>query len=703
MKRRILEKIAFTFFTLMLAFSVLVLGLYFDLRNDLPQLPDSLEKINLSLPTEIYSSDGNVIKVLGQRRLVALNEISPQFTRAMIATEDSRFYSHSGIDHIGMARAMVRNLQHWRLSQGGSTLTQQLSKNLFFSFERKWKRKFKEMLIAFQMEATFSKDEILEAYCNQVYFGSSAYGVEDASLTYFGKRAKDLTLLQAAMLAGLPNSPNNANPYNNFERAMNRTQTVLRRMVTSGAITATEMEQALETDLELAPRRIKSHPKQYFIQYVIKKLEKEYGKEFVHYGGLKIFTTIDMRMQTYAQQAVTTHMKALDKRMEPREDQEMLQAAMVSLENKTGAIRVLLGGRDYAKSQFNRAISNNRMAGSSFKPFVYLTAMEVLGISPATIIKDEPVVLNIGPGKTWEPRNFNNEYFGDLILKRALMKSLNVVSAKMVNELTPARVIKTARQMGVTSPLEENLSLALGATGVSPLEMAGAYSVIANMGILNEPYLVERIEDFRGNKIYEHFYFGVQRFSQQSIYPLLDMMRGVVEEGTGRVIRRMGFRHPTGGKTGTTNDYKDAWFDGFTRDLSTTVWVGYDSNAAMVDRNGRGLTGGGAAAPIWAYYMKQAMKGKTPTNFPVPEGIRFAEVDWKTGHIANTNTQETMKVAVKNEVVLTLPPSTDSVQGYYEYSESDAPGTTGIPGEPDNSTGVNHPTVKTEEHVLPDH
>jgi len=689
LKRRIFEKIAFSIFTLLIAFFLLGIGLYIDLKDDLPQLPDSLEKINLSLPTEIYSSQGNVIKVLGQRHPVSLSEISPQFTEAMIATEDSRFYSHGGVDHIGLTRAMLRNIRSMRISQGGSTITQQLSKNLFFSFERRWVRKIKELMVALQIEATFSKEEILEAYCNQVYFGSGAYGVEDASLVYFGKRAKDLTLLQAAMLAGLPNSPNSANPFNNFERAMKRTRTVLNRMVSSNFIGSLQLQEALETDLELAPHRIQSNPNQYFIQHVISKLEKEYGKEFVHFGGLKIFTTIDTRLQKFAQQAVTTHMKSLDKRMGTREDGETLQAAVVSLENKTGAVRVLLGGRDYSQSQFNRAVSNNRMAGSSFKPIVYLTAMENLGISPATVMRDEPVILQISPGKTWEPKNFNDEYFGDLILKRALMKSLNVVSAKLVNDLTPERVIKTARQMGITSPLGENLSLALGATGVSPLEMAGAYSVIANLGILNEPYLIDRIEDFRGNTLYEHFYFGVQRFSQKTIYPLLDMMRGVVEEGTGRVVRRMGFQHPAGGKTGTTNDYKDAWFDGFTKDLSASVWVGYDSNISMVDRNGRGLTGGGASAPIWTYFMKKALSGKSLVNFPVPEGIQFVEVDSKTGYLSNSSTAKTMKVAVKNDVVLTLPPSTDSIQGYFASEEPD-PETNPVPNN------------MVEENVLPE-
>jgi penicillin-binding protein 1A len=219
--------------------------------------------------------------------------------------------------------------------------------------------------------------------------------------------------------------------------------------------------------------------------------------------------------------------------------------------------------------------------------------------------------------------------------------------------------------------------------------MAGAYSVIANLGILNEPYLIDRIEDFRGNTLYEHFYFGVQRFSQKSIYPLLDMMRGVVEEGTGRVVRRMGFRHPAGGKTGTTNDYKDAWFDGFTKDFSVSVWVGYDSNISMVDRNGRGLTGGSAAGPIWTYFMKKALSGKSPANFPVPEGIRFVEVDSETGYIANISTKQTMRVAVKNDVVLTLPPTTDSIK---EYFPSD---------EPDPEANLS-PNNTIEENVLPE-
>lgn len=655
MIRRFVETSLFALYALLLAFSLSLIGMYLWVREDLPQLPDSLEQINLSLPTEIYSANGDVVKILGQRHPVSLEDIHPYFTKAIIAVEDTRFYSHSGVDPVGLLRALYQNIKERRIRQGGSTLTQQLSKNLFFSFERNWVRKIKELLVAVQMEATFSKDEILEAYCNQVYFGSGAYGVEEAAQVYFGRRAKDLTLLQAAMLAGLPNSPNSANPFSNFDRAMRRAETVLKRMKKSNFIDFSEMHEATRSDLALAvPIKI-SNSNQYFVNFVIQRMEKQYGKEFVHFGGLKIFTTLDSRYQSFAYQAAERHLKSLDRIMEKKETPSKLQVAVVVLENKTGAVRVLLGGRKFSESQFNRAVSNNRLPGSSFKPVVYLSAMENLGLSPASSIVDEPTTFLIPGSQPWEPQNFNGKYYGPVILKKALMSSINVISAKMVYELTPRRVIKTARQLGIVSPLGDNLSLALGTSGVSSLEMAGVYSVIANLGILNEPYFIQRIEDYRGKPIYEHFYYGVQRFSAKTIYPLLDMMRGVVDGGSGRVIRRLGFKHPAGGKTGTSNDFKDGWFNGFTKDYSSSVWVGYDNNNSMIDKNGKGLTGSRAAAPIWAQLMKKVLEGKSPANFPVPQGIRFADVDFRTGFLANSDTSGKLNVAVKEEVVLTLP------------------------------------------------
>ena len=653
---RLLHTLNLLLLTLVLVVVLVVAGLYFWLNQDLPQLPKNLEQINLSLPTEIYSSDGERIKILGERHPIALEDISPFFTKAITAVEDSRFYRHSGIDHRGLVRALWTNLRQKRIAQGGSTITQQLSKNLFFSFERNWVRKIKELLIAFQLEATFNKDQILEAYCNQIYFGSGAYGVEEAAQVYFRKRARDLTLFQAALLAGLPNSPNNANPFSHYERAMRRTEYVLNRMVSENLVTVEERELALQSDIDLVNPQVESDPNLYFVNQVLEQIEKDYGKEFVHFGGLKILTTLDTRYQKLAFKSARNHLEALEGRVAREPGAGPLQAALVSIENKSGAVRAMLGGRDYSYSQFNRAVSNNRLPGSSFKPFVYFTAMEELGYSPATVVKDEPLTIDI-PGSTpWSPQNFDEEFAGDIVLKKALMKSVNIVSAKLINEVGPEKVIRTARQFGIKSPLGKNLSLALGTSGVSPYEMASAYSVIANLGIYNEPYLIQHIEDFQGNRLYEHYYQGVQQFLPDALYPLLNMMQGVIDRGTGRTVRRMGFRHPAGGKTGTTNDFKDAWFNGFTKDISTSVWVGFDDNESMKNKSGKGLTGASAAAPIWVFFMQKALEGKSPVKFPVPEKVKFATVDVQTGYLADEFSLEILKVAVKEGVDLSAPP-----------------------------------------------
>ncbi|GJL79878.1 MAG: penicillin-binding protein [Nitrospinaceae bacterium] len=656
MTRPLVEKFYFFLYAFLIFLVLAGMGVYFALSKDLPQLPDNLETINLSLPTEIYSTDGHRIKVLGERRPVSIEDISPYFLNAMVAVEDANFFSHRGLDHVGLVRAFIANIRAKRVIQGGSTITQQLSKNLFFSFERDFVRKIKELLIALQLEATFTKDEILEAYSNQIYFGSGAYGVEEASQVYFGKRAQDLTLLQAALLAGLPNSPNSANPFNNMERAMNRARHVLKRMQNEGWITAEQKEEAIQSDLNLLQPKNFSDPNLYFLDFVLDKLEKDYGKEFVHFGGLKIYTTLDSRQQSLALKAALSHLEALEEGMRKRESRDGLQVALISVENKSGAVRAMLGGKNYSHSQFNRAVSSNRLPGSSFKPFVYLTAMEELGYSPATVVTDEPVTIEIKGTAPWEPKNFGEEFAGDIILKKALMKSINVVSAKLMQEVGPEKVIKTARRFGIKSPLGKNLSLALGTSGVSPLEIASAFSVVANLGVYNEPYFIERIEDFQGNQLYEHFYQGVQRFPQKMMYPLLDMMQGVVDGGTGRGVRRMGFKHPAAGKTGTTNDFKDAWFNGFTKDLSVSVWVGYDNNESMVSRNGKGLTGGRAAAPIWFFFLQKLLAGKNVVQFPVPAGIKFETVDVRTGKFPDRLSLETLRVAVPEELDLSPLP-----------------------------------------------
>ena len=630
---------------------------YYQIKSELPRIPKNLRYLNQQPPTEIYSRDGKVLKILGDRGHMTLDLISPHFQKAIISIEDRKFYEHHGLDPVAILRAFYKNTVKGKTAQGASTITQQLAKNLFFSFEKSYERKIKELLMSFQIESTFSKPEILEAYANQIYFGKGAYGVNRASQVYFGKNSNELTLLQSAILAGIPKSPNKVNPINNKEASLHRASNVLRRMVNEGYISEIDRSEALISDLNLKEQNNKNNPDSFFVDYVLNEMESKYEKEFIHFGGLKIFTTLDSNMQNDAHSAATHHIKFLESRMVKEEGQEGLEAAVVTIDNQSGAIRVLLGGTDYSKSQFNRAISSNRMPGSSFKPFVYMSAFENLGYHPGTLLIDEPISLEIPGTKAWEPNNFNDTFNGPVILKEALAKSVNVISAKLIYELSPKKVIKTARKFGINSPLNNNYSLALGSSGVSALELASAYSVIANLGNYKKPFSVSRVEDYGGNILYEHFPDNSRRFSEKEIYPLLDMMQGVVENGSGRVVRRVGFDHPAGGKTGTTNDFRDSWFTGFTKNYSTSVWVGFDNNNPLIGPNGKGLTGAHAAAPIWGMYMKKIHKNIKKKEFKLPDDVRYEQVNYHNGFFSPTKSKDTMRVALHSGVILPLKQS----------------------------------------------
>nr|MCS5648202.1 transglycosylase domain-containing protein [Dehalococcoidia bacterium] len=352
---------------------------YINVKDQLPRIPDNLRYLNQQPPTEIYSHDGKLLKVLGDRSYMTLDLMPHHFKKAIVAVEDAAFYEHHGIDPVAILRAFVTNLASGNSVQGGSTITQQLAKNLFFSFEKTYQRKLKELLMAFQIESTFSKPEILEAYANQVYFGKGAYGINKASHVYYGKNPKELTLLQSAVLAGIPKSPNKLNPLNNREASLKRARFVLSRMVDEEFISEKEKTKALQSELNLREANNKKNPDSYFVDYVLSEMEEKYEKEFIHFGGLKIFTTLDSGMQRAALDAAEKHTRFLESRILKEEGQEPLETAVVTVDNQSGAIRVLLGGLDYSKSQFNRAVSNNRMPGSSFKPFVYMSAFENLG------------------------------------------------------------------------------------------------------------------------------------------------------------------------------------------------------------------------------------------------------------------------------------------------------------------------------------
>lgn len=652
---------------MLLTGSILVFVYFLQFSSELPQIPDNLRTINLSLPTEIYSDKGYIITRLRSRSRVPLDKISPHFIKAIIATEDNRFYEHHGINKRGILRAIISNLKAGRIIQGGSSITQQLAKNLFFSFKKTWKRKIYELMVALQFESTFSKDEIIEAYSNQIYFGSGAYGIEDASQTFFGKHADELSLAEAALLAALPNYPSKYNPYRRGGLVLERQKKVLSRMVKEGFIRNEEMEAAVALPLVIrSPDEISKH-NSYFVNYVINVIEKKYGSDLLHYGGLKIFTTVDSHLQRAAQKIVRDHLEYLDKLMAPEkkllhdnnnaEKEKLLQGALVSIIPGTGAIKTMIGGRDVALSQYNRAVSNNRQPGSGFKPLVYLTAIQKLGFSPGTLVKDEPVIFKIRGSKDWEPVNFDKKFIGDVVLKKALMDSINVISAKLIDQVGIDAVIENAKKFGIKSKLHKNLSLALGSSPVSPLEMASAFSVIASGGLYAKPYAIKRVEDSNSNILEENFPAPVRVFDPHNIYLLLDMMKGVIEGGTARRVGRMGFYRPAAGKTGTTNDFKDAWFTGFTPTLSTSVWVGYDDSTPMKNNRKVSITGSQGGIPIWVNFMKEALKNEPVKDFPVPPNIEFVEINSKTGIVVTNNVKLTdkIRIAIKTGAPLLRP------------------------------------------------
>ena len=603
--------------------------------EDLPRVPSPLSRIIETPPTEIFAATGERIMILGGREAVPLDRVAPSFIQAVIATEDHRFWTHHGIDKLRTAKALWITLTRPGRVEGASTITQQLAKNLFFSFERSWLRKFREALVALQIEAAHDKRTILEAYVNQIPFGARAYGIEQAARTYFDRSAMDLTLAQSALLAGLPKSPTHYNPHRHPERARARQRIVLNRMVAAGYITPAAAEAAAAAPLGLVEGESRVGSGSYFVDWVIRELEQRYGPEVVYHGGLRVTTTLDPQMQRLAEESVRQGLARLDATMglQTSEDasDEAPQAALVAVESRTGAVKAMVGGRDYRQSEYNRAVQSRRQPGSGFKPFVYYTAMERLKIHPASVVVDRPVRIPVQGAPDWTPRNFERAHQGPMILKRALMRSVNTISAQLVGRTGPAAVVDTARRCGIQSPLEPVYSVALGTSGVSPLEMAGAFATLAAGGVRHPPFGIQRVEDAHGQVIDEHIAGGDQVLDPRVTFQLIDMLKGVVDQGTASVVRQMGFNLPAAGKTGTTNDYQDAWFTGFTPTLSVCTWVGFDRNRPLRDSRGVGLTGGRAAAPIWAAFMLRATEGDPYRDFSVPGGIRFDTVDPVSG------------------------------------------------------------------------
>lgn len=599
-------------------------------QRQLPQLPERLSDLEPPRPTVILDRSGRVLSQAGRADPVPVDRISPLFVDALLATEDDGYLTHHGIEKRSLLRVAVDNLLHGD-GGGGSTLTQQLAKNLFFSFEKKVDRKLREMLLAAQMERSYSKDEILQAYCNTVDFGSGCLGVESAAREYFGKPAAALDLLESATLVGVLNAPTRYHPRVNAERCRERRNWVLERLVRAGRVAAERVTPLLDRPVVVLPaRRFEAG---HLRDWVLSRLEAHYRERgldpsSIPYAGLTVVTSIDSRLQRVAQQETAARCAELETRL--GRAATSLQGAVVAMDPANGEVLALVGGRDYAKSAFNCALSENRQPGSSFKPLFYYTALRA-GFSPLDLVVDSVTSFDLGTS-IWRPQNWDGSQSGPLTFVYGLMKSLNVVVAKTTLQVGVEPLIANARLCGLSTPLPAVPSLALGSAPVPPLELAGLYSTLVNRGIHSEPFVIRRVEDAFGREVYFGRPVQEQALDPVEAYLTLDMLKGAVRYGTGQSLLSANYPGELGGKTGTTNDYRDSWFCGVTPGLVCVSWVGNLDNAPMRFNRSSGVTGAGGALPIFRGLLPEIERLYYDGSvFRVPEGVEFRRVDLWTG------------------------------------------------------------------------
>jgi penicillin-binding protein 1A len=706
-------------------------GLVWHLSKDLPAL-EQLGTYQPSLVTQVYSSDQRLIGqfFIERRILTPVTEIPEWLRRAVIAVEDVRFFEHPGLDYIGMLRAAWTNVRRGSKVEGASTITQQLARSLFLSSERTFDRKVRELILAYKMELVLTKEQILELYLNQIYFGQGAYGVASAAQTYFGKDLSTLTIAESAFLAGLPKSPNHYSPFKAYDRAKKRQEHVLARMEEAGFLTAAEREQAAAETLNFRrPGGVQAAP--YFVEYVRQLLIAKYGEAMVYKGGLKVFTTLNMEMQKAAEAAFAAGLRELDKRqgwrgplrtvdvtapapptvaamidlavkvgdyregfvtkvakdhylvqvgttiarlafddmawakrrltgsdtakdivvnpnlkhvlkpgdvievMVKRLDRDivhvqleqtpLVEGGLIALEPGNGAIRTMVGGYDFGRSEYNRAVQAHRQPGSAFKPIIYATAVSQ-GMSPASVILDAPVVYEQQQDeKTWKPENYGKKFHGMVSLRDALAHSHNLATVRLLDKVGVRNVIEFAKTVGITSPLAADLSLGLGSSSVGLMELTSAYSVLLNQGSRAEPYGILFVKDNAGKVLELAEPQTLAVISKETAYLITNMMEDVIQKGTGQAAKVIG--RPIAGKTGTTDEFINAWFIGGAPNLVTGIYVGFDDRRSL----GETESGAHAALPIWINFMKEALKQMPVMAFTIPEGVTFVKVDPATG------------------------------------------------------------------------
>ncbi|MGB2783257.1 MAG: penicillin-binding protein 1A [Atribacterota bacterium] len=620
------KKILLLIIIFILAFSVTFISLS---TLNTQKISEMVQENNFldAITSKVYDINGEIITEFYQenRNPVLLSNISPNLINATIAIEDSEFYKHKGISFRGIVRAQWENFKNIILQlnkeakpHGGSTITQQLAINTFLTREISLNRKLKDILLALQIERSFTKDEILEMYLNEIYFGHGAYGVQSAAKMYFNKNVQDLNLAECALLAGIPRGPSYYSPILNQEVSLKRRNIILNRMFKLGYISEEDMEKAKQYPLELDYNNKRDKlTAPYFSTFILSQVLEEYGANVVYKGGLKIYTTLDLEMQNFAEKAL---------------QESGHEGAIIAIEPQTGHIKAMVGGKDFGESKFNRATQAYRQPGSAFKPFIYLTALDN-GFTPSNIIEDSPITFENG----WSPENYEKEFRGPVTLREAFEQSINVIGVKLLEQVGIKKVISYSHKAGIISELRPDLSLALGTSEITPLEITSAYATIANLGVNVNPLSIIRIEDYAGKIIKENTIQEKKVFNEETCYTLISMMEGVIIRGTGWNAK---IDRPAAGKTGTTNDCVDAWFIGFTPDLVTAVYIGNDDRKPL----GNKMTGGVVAAPIWAKFMKNALKNNEKKNFLQPDNIIKISICKESGLLPTDSCSEILKV-----------------------------------------------------------
>lgn len=620
-------------------------------QKDLPD-PETLQTYKPAVTSKVFDRNDKLIYEFYEERRdpISLDSMPPTMVKAFVAVEDERFYQHWGLSLRDISRALIKNILSGHVVEGASSITQQLARNMFLTFESSIMRKVKEAVLAVKLEQMYSKDEILEMYLNQVNFGHGAYGVGAAAERYFDKHLSELNTSQLCFLAALPKGGPYHLPYDNPDLVRKRRDKFINVLCQSGGISEKERDEALAFKIELAARKLPPAEAPYFVEEVRRYLERKYGADFIYREGCYIYTTLDIDMQRAANKAVEDqclqieHEKDLkvlkadydtvtftDNSPAPK----YLQAALVAINTHTGEVLSLVGGRDYRQSSFDRAVQARRQPGSSFKVFVYTAAIDN-GFTPGDVEFDAPVMIRMGRS-LYAPANWDRQFFGPMTLREALAQSRNLVSVRLTRYVGPEVVVEYAHKMGVTSPLKPVLSISLGAVEVTPIEMATSFATLANQGKRVEPVFIKRIVA-RDGKIIEEWFpqDGEQVLTPQTSFLIASMMTSVIDAGTARIIRNQGFRRVAGGKTGTTDDYTDAWFVGFTPDISCAVWVGFDKKQPIY----RGAGGGSCAAPIWGKFMKAATDSMPESNFQMPKGIITRPICTVSGLLATSDCPE---------------------------------------------------------------